>query len=50
MSEEGRSIRTIEDARSIVEVKGQSLDRDYLERWAAALGVFDLWREIASGG
>ena len=24
------------------------LDREYVERWAAALGVLDLWRQIST--
>jgi hypothetical protein len=43
----GGSERQIEDARGIVEVAGPDLDRAYIERWAAELGVLDLWTRIA---
>jgi hypothetical protein len=38
----GSSDRQIEDARSVVRVRRDTLDWDYLKRWAAALGVDDL--------
>jgi hypothetical protein len=47
-AKKGGSERQIADAAGIVAVKGTSLDRDYLERWARELGVIDLWQEIAS--
>jgi hypothetical protein len=45
----GGSERQMEDARGIVDVKGADLDRSYIERWARALGVLDLWRMIEPG-
>jgi hypothetical protein len=36
------------DARGIVDVKGGALDRAYVERWAQALGILDLWRKLLS--
>lgn len=43
----GGSERQLEDARGVVEVRGSDLDRGYIERWAAELGVLDLWRRIS---
>ncbi len=42
----GDSERQIRDAAGIVEVH-PSLDREYIRRWAAHLGVLDLWTRIA---
>jgi hypothetical protein len=46
---QGGSERQLEDAAGIVEVQGRSLDRAYIERWAAVLGVVEEWRRIADG-
>jgi hypothetical protein len=46
-SKKGGSERQLADAEGILAVKGTSLDRDYIERWAAQLGVVDLWHRIA---
>ena len=43
----GGSERQLADARGIVEVKGPELDRAYVERWAAILGVLEEWRKLA---
>jgi len=45
----GGSERQLADVRGILDVKGPALDRDYIERWAAELGVLDLWRELSAG-
>jgi regulator of extracellular matrix RemA (YlzA/DUF370 family) len=45
----GESRRQIEDAASVVRLT-PGLDRAYIGRWAAALGVFDLWEQIAPTG
>jgi hypothetical protein len=42
----GESERQLRDAAGVVELN-PSLDRAYVDRWAAALGVSDLWRRIA---
>jgi hypothetical protein len=42
----GRSQKQIDDAASVLEVN-PAIDRGYVERWAAELGVLELWREIA---
>lgn len=44
----GGSERQLADVAGIIDVKGSELDREYIHRWALALGVFDLWRR-ASG-
>ena len=36
------SSRQVDDARGIVAVQGRALDREYLRRWAAELGVSEL--------
>lgn len=37
----GESERQIRDAAGIIQIQGQKLDNDYVERWAAALDVED---------
>ncbi len=44
----GGSERQLGDALGILRVCGDRLDRDYLERWVAALGVVDLWRALVA--
>ena len=39
----GGSERQLADVAGIIDVKGTELDREYIQRWAAALGVLDLW-------
>lgn len=39
----GGSERQLGDVAGIVDVKGPELDRRYIQRWATALGVLDLW-------
>jgi hypothetical protein len=46
-AQKGGSERQIADAAGIVAVKGHSLDRGYIERWAVELGILDLWQRIA---
>jgi hypothetical protein len=43
---EGGSEKHIRDITGIVKVSGQYLDRDYLARSAAQLGVADMWEAI----
>jgi hypothetical protein len=40
----GESERQIEDAASIVRIKGDSLDTLYVERWVAELDLIEQWR------
>jgi hypothetical protein len=30
-----------------MQTRGDNLDREYIERWARELDVFDLWRSLA---
>lgn len=40
------SEKQLEDVRGVVEVLGSELDLAYVERWAAELGVLELWRRV----
>lgn len=42
----GGSERQIADAMGILEVQGDSLDREYVTLWAERLGVLDLWERL----
>ena len=42
----GDSERQIRDVSGILEVRAGALDRDYIEKWAAALGLTEEWRRI----
>lgn len=42
----GGSERQLKDAEGIVTVQGAALDRDHVDRWAAVLGVSDLWHQV----
>jgi hypothetical protein len=48
-AKKGGSERQLADAAGVLAVKGPSLDRRYIERWARELGVTDLWEKIARG-
>lgn len=43
----GGSERQLADIAGIIGVKGHELDREYIERWASALGVLDLWERVS---
>jgi hypothetical protein len=43
----GESERQLRDVRSLLEAKGEALDRGYIERWLDDLGVRELWDRIA---
>jgi hypothetical protein len=43
------SPRQLRDAAGVLELN-PGIDRDYIERWAAELGVVDLWRKISGTG
>ena len=43
----GFSEKQLGDASGVLELN-PGLDRAYVERWAAQLGVSDLWRDIAT--
>lgn len=40
----GESERQIKDAAGIIQIQGERLDREYVERWAVALDIEDQWR------
>jgi hypothetical protein len=42
----GGSERQMGDALGVLQVGGDRIDRAYVERWASALGVEDLWRAL----
>jgi hypothetical protein len=42
----GGSQRQVADAQGIVDVRGDELDRAYIERWADSLGVLALWQQL----
>jgi hypothetical protein len=46
-SRAGGSERQLADVAGILAVSGDRLDRAYVDRWAGALGVADLWRRLA---
>ena len=46
--ETGGSEQQWADASGIVQVCGDRLDRDYLEKWAAVLGVQESWRLVVA--
>lgn len=39
----GGSARQIEDVASLMRVRGQVLDRDYVARWIGELGLQEQW-------
>lgn len=45
----GGSEKQLADAAGIVAVQGDALDREYVQRWAEELGVFDLWQRLLAG-
>jgi hypothetical protein len=40
----GESERQIRDAAGIIQIQGEKLDIDYVERWVAALDIDEQWR------
>ena len=42
----GGSERQFADALGVVQVCGDALDRAYVEKWAADLGVLELWQQV----
>lgn len=40
----GESERQLRDVAGVISIRGEKLDLDYIERWAAALGLRELWR------
>jgi hypothetical protein len=42
----GGSERQLADALGVLQVSGDRIDRGYVDKWAIALGVEDLWRDL----
>jgi hypothetical protein len=42
----GESERQLRDAAGIIEIQGEKLDLEYVERWVAALDIEDQWRAV----
>jgi hypothetical protein len=45
----GETEKQLRDVAGVVEVRGHALDGAYIERWAKALGVLDLWEKVMRG-
>ena len=46
---DGGSQRQLEDAASVVRTQGDRLDRPYINRWSAELGLGQAWDRIETG-
>lgn len=44
------SERQLQDAASIIAIKGDELDVTYIEQWTQVLGVHHLWERLLTGG
>lgn len=44
----GDSERQVRDVAGVVAVKGEALDRAYIEKWASELGVLEIWRRAVA--
>lgn len=44
----GGSERQMRDVVGVLEVKSGEVDRAYIERWAAELGLIELWHRVSS--
>ena len=44
----GGSERQLADALGVLQVCGDKIDRTYVGKWAAALGVTDLWQQLVA--
>jgi hypothetical protein len=42
----GRSQKHLNDVANILKIRGESLDRRYLDEWALRLGVVDEWQAV----
>jgi hypothetical protein len=49
-AKKGGSERQLRDIRGILDVKGESLDRHWIERWLDDLEVRSLWEEVVVTG
>jgi hypothetical protein len=46
----GESERQMRDVRALLEARGESIDRAYIERWLDDLGVRELWNQVQAVG
>jgi hypothetical protein len=46
----GGSELQLRDAAGILQLRGDQLDRSYIERWVAELGLGELWLRVRPGG
>jgi hypothetical protein len=44
----GESEKQLSDVAGILDVRGTSLDRGYVEKWTRDLRVFDLWERVTA--
>jgi hypothetical protein len=42
----GGSEKHLRDIASVLKTSGESIDREYIEQWAKALGLTDIWHVI----
>jgi hypothetical protein len=45
----GESERQLRDVRALIEARGESLDRAYIERWLDDLVIRELWDRVQTG-
>ncbi|MEI7835460.1 MAG: hypothetical protein WCK05_03515 [Planctomycetota bacterium] len=41
-----QTLERLRDITGILEISGEEVDRTYVARWAAALGLEEIWRSI----
>jgi hypothetical protein len=46
----GDSERQLRDVAGMIAVRGDSLDRAYVERWVSSLGLTELWKRVSEVG
>jgi hypothetical protein len=46
---EGRSEKHLRDIHSMLVIQQDAIDRDYIDSWAARLGVLEQWRMVLAG-
>jgi hypothetical protein len=43
---EGGSEKHLRDITGILRISGDEIDREYISRWAANLGLTDIWKAV----
>ena len=46
---EGGTEKHVRDITSMLMIQGDAIDRDYIDSWAARLGVLSEWQAVLSG-